>query len=514
MPVPRVVPGVLLPSLLVVALAGCATLPADPYAVAPIAQHLQRDDAVGACARLLREADREVTAARSRDTQDRPVPGFPYLRVDRTAVALRPAVDDAARWPAWRTRLAHADRQARQRELRNAGAAAAPAALDACRDTLLAHDDDPPARGALAAAAQVPDDYSTALRALGLYPLTRLAFAAGIARWQQQTVEAFATPLAQLPLRGGLRLYAPADDPAQVLAASSARWSAAPDMSAPAHDALGLPQPASLPLLLQRHAPLIEVDEAGPFDRIGPLAIAGPGQPARVDPDAAPVVYARVGHAWLGGAWRTQLIYTFWFPQRPSEGPFDLLAGDLDALIWRVTLDDRGHALAYDTIHACGCYHLFFATARVQPRPGRPDGQGQFDEGLFIPQPPLADLGAGERIALRVQSGSHYLQRVSVRAQPPAADDALRRYALRDENDLRSLPVAGQPAVTRSAYDEGGMIPGTQRLERFFFWPMGIASAGQMRQWGRHATAFVGRRHFDDPHLLDRYFTLSAAALP
>jgi hypothetical protein len=32
---------------------------------------------------------------------------------------------------------------------------------------------------------------------------------------------------------------------------------------------------------------------------------------------------------------------------------------------------------------------------------------------------------------------------------------------------------------------------------------MGIASAGAMRQWGRHPTAFVGRRHFDDPQLLD-----------
>jgi hypothetical protein len=27
-----------------------------------------------------------------------------------------------------------------------------------------------------------------------------------------------------------------------------------------------------------------------------------------------------------------------------------------------------------------------------------------------------------------------------------------------------------------------------------------------MRQWGRHATAFIGRAHFDDPHLLERYF--------
>jgi hypothetical protein len=38
---------------------------------------------------------------------------------------------------------------------------------------------------------------------------------------------------------------------------------------------------------------------------------------------------------------------------------------------------------------------------------------------------------------------------------------------------------------------------------------MGITSAGQMRQWGNHATAFVGRRHFDDPDLFERYFELS-----
>jgi hypothetical protein len=27
-----------------------------------------------------------------------------------------------------------------------------------------------------------------------------------------------------------------------------------------------------------------------------------------------------------------------------------------------------------------------------------------------------------------------------------------------------------------------------------------------MRQWGRHATAFVGRRHFDEADLLERRF--------
>jgi hypothetical protein len=35
---------------------------------------------------------------------------------------------------------------------------------------------------------------------------------------------------------------------------------------------------------------------------------------------------------------------------------------------------------------------------------------------------------------------------------------------------------------------------------------MGVASAGAMRQWGTHATAFVGRRHFDDPYLLESAF--------
>jgi hypothetical protein len=35
---------------------------------------------------------------------------------------------------------------------------------------------------------------------------------------------------------------------------------------------------------------------------------------------------------------------------------------------------------------------------------------------------------------------------------------------------------------------------------------MGILEPGAMRQWGGHATAFVGRRHFDDPFLIERAF--------
>jgi hypothetical protein len=45
-----------------------------------------------------------------------------------------------------------------------------------------------------------------------------------------------------------------------------------------------------------------------------------------------------------------------------------------------------------------------------------------------------------------------------------------------------------------------------KRRERFFFWPMGVPEPGAMRQWGHYATAFVGRRHFDDARLFEPLF--------
>jgi hypothetical protein len=339
----------------------------------------------------------------------------------------------------------------------------------------------------------VPDEYSTMLRALGLYPLTRLAFAAGIGDWQQRTLDTFALPLAELPRVGRLQRYAPATVP--------------PELPLPPRSAaLALPATSRAQLTdwALRHAPLLEIDAAGDDDHIGALHWTDDDAPAIAVDTGEPVAYLRPAYTHFAGRVRLQLVYTFWFPARPAEGVLDILAGRLDGLIWRVTVDESGAPLVYDSIHPCGCYHLFFPTDAVVPRPQ----PATLDEGLFVPQdaPPLA---AGERIALRIASRTHYLQRVTARpAAEPAAAPAAARYGLRDE---RGLLVLGWPAGgTRSAYDPAGLVPGTERAERWLFWPMGIASAGQMRQWGRHATAFVGRRHFDDAWLLDQYFELRA----
>ena len=57
-------------------------------------------------------------------------------------------------------------------------------------------------------------------------------------------------------------------------------------------------------------------------------------------------------------------------------------------------------------------------------------------------------------------------------------------------------------------YDDDGQIPGSERFLRFALWPAGIDNAGAQRQATRLPTAFIGRRHFDDPDLFEKRFRL------
>ena len=243
------------------------------------------------------------------------------------------------------------------------------------------------------------------------------------------------------------------------------------------------------------NAPVFELPTGAGFDRIGAMTLV-PGGTPRVD-ILRPQVYRRIAFAQLAGQTLVQLVYLAWFPERPSAGSFDLLAGQLDGFVWRVTLDNHGQPLLYDTIHACGCYHLFFPTRALRARPAPEPGI----EWVFIPGE-APEPGAGERMVLRLVSGSHYLTALST-----ARDAVGEPYEHRAESVLRSLPWPGaESGARRSLYGPDGLIAGTQRGERYLFWPMGVRDAGAQRQWGHHATAFVGRRHFDDPDLIDRRF--------
>jgi hypothetical protein len=142
---------------------------------------------------------------------------------------------------------------------------------------------------------------------------------------------------------------------------------------------------------------------------------------------------------------------------------------------------------------------MFFPTPRVRLRQREPD----FEEPILAPVR-LGRRRSGERIMIRVASGTHYIE--NVRYGVDSNVEERRSYTFAEDNQLRSLAWPGNGR--RSLYRPDGIVPGSERGERYLYWPMGIREPGAMRQWGRHATAFLGRRHFDDPTLLERYFEL------
>lgn len=459
------------------ALAGCASAPSGSRA--------GLDDEARACLQQFEETDRQVRAAGVRDGGDAAVRGFPYVRVTRPLAALEARAENETQWRVWAEHMRMTDLRARRAELRNLDAAQADARwrrLDECGRKLVEVDArDARRRTMLRQAARVPDDYATWQRAAGLYALSRIPFAAGVRDYQRKTEAVFSADEAALPIQGRLRRYGVA------LGSASEAHESLPV------DALGVPvpDPQHLARLFERHAPVWDVDESGEHDRIGMLVWRN-----RVEADTRlSVVYQRSVFTHYHGRIFLQLVYTVWFPSRPSRGALDLLAGNLDGLIWRVTLDQEGEALMYDTIHPCGCYHQFFPTPRARLKPA-PD---TLDEYAFVPQR-LPAIEPGQRLRLRVAARGHYLQRVMVEAAPVAVDAPL---AVMDDDEPRALAQGGG---FRSVYDWHGLIRGSERLERLLFWPMGARSAGAMRQYGRQATAFVGRRHFDEARLLERYF--------
>jgi len=488
----------------VVALAGCASLAPAPGA-APT-------DLATRCERAFAEIDAAVERAGVGDAEASRVAEFAYLRTNRFLASFRDAPLDDAQYREWVDAMMRLDREGRTVEIANLPPAETRATLDSLRaegfpdlppgalvegcGTALRERDlaDKSTRDRLRESASVPDDYDTWKRVVGLYAITRIPFASGVRRWQEETLAVFAVPPAQQPAAGTFSRYSlsstkpPTRSEAARLLADSRKGSA-----------LGVHDPRALRDLAAAYAPVFEIDETSMADRIGRPVHGPSGQPA-VDV-SMPAIFVRATHTRYRGEVLPQLVFMVWFPERPTTGTFDMRGGRLDAVVWRVTLANDGEPVLFDTIHGCGCYHLFFPTARATliPPPDSLDGYA------FVPVN-LPPLGAGERVVVRVASGTHYVSAVSLAPGAPAGTLLLNPA---DEDSLRRLPEAA--GATRSLYGPEGIVAGTERGGRYVFWPMGVPDPGAMRQWGRHATAFVGRRHFDDADLVERYFILEPA---
>jgi hypothetical protein len=451
------------------------------------------------CQRLFEGLDRLTETADARSAGTVPVAGAPYLRTNRFLASLAGEPLSPEAHAAWLERLRATDERERVSELANLGPAARSLvppipglsqreALRECGLRLVDRDLHSPGRLSwIKGHATVPDSYSRWRRILGAYPLTRWIFGEAVSSLHRERRAAFSKALVTLPRRGRVIRYMPPggeplthDDVRRILDESS-------------DNPLRMPEPVheDLVRLFEAFAPAWEIDTIDENDRPGLLRWNARGHP-EVD-TAQPSVYRFVSHTRFGTERLLQLNYLVWFPSRPSTNSVDIHAGRLDGLIWRVTLSPDGRPLAYDTIHACGCYY------QVYPGIGFRVAQPTDDSEPVLSPYPVGPPSPGDRLVISVAGGRHWVEAVDAARRELDESKTMRWHDYKELLSLRN-PHGGY----RSLFGTTGLIAGTQRIERWLLWPSGIESPGAMREPGTHAIALVGRRHFDDAWLFDR----------
>ncbi|MBW2479875.1 MAG: hypothetical protein JRF38_07775 [Deltaproteobacteria bacterium] len=449
--------------------------------------------------------DRIVVEADARNAASFPVSGFPYLRTNRFLTGLKRDLDTDARKEQWVRWLQQLDMEARKKEIHNLPS-------NAVRDLALAlgekfDRDTLQARAALysdkmlnhdlrradffevvEAAAVNIDEYKTAYRIIGLYPITSLPVAFVTNRVQGEFRNWHQKPLDQLPIQGELIVYGPSAP------AAYSRLNVSVILNRWRSNALGAPIPSDTDTktLAAMFAPLIRQDQVHSYDRIGAVV----WQDGRVRVDfQQPTVYYYLTHARFKGEPVLQLNYVFWYSARKGPNSPWIERGDLDGLTVRVSLDNDGAPFMLDIMNTCGCYHFYVPdpkrVKRIIPAPGEIDA--------FVPRW-MPESFPQRRLDIQINSGWHQVVHIGAAKDPTV----FLPYRLVAYDQLEMLP---HPDLRfESIFNSRGIAKDSDRLEFIIFFPMGIPDVGSMRQRGHHAVKLVGRSDFEDPDIFDKSF--------
>ena len=244
--------------------------------------------------------------------------------------------------------------------------------------------------------------------------------------------------------------------------------------------------------LVRSFAPVFIQDVVASYDRLG--QVVWKGDRVEIDPEK-PTVYYYLSHAFFKGKPILQINYVIWYSERAGERAPSIELGHLDGLTARMSLDDRGKVFMVDVENNCGCYHFFVPEKdRIDQVLSR---TLRFDP--FVAQW-LPTIPSGEHLGIRINSGWHQVQRLISAGH---VTDSIP-YTIMPYDVLETLPHGeGQ---TKSIFNYKGIVRGSERVERFILFSMGIPSIGSMRQRGHHATELIGKEHFDNPYLFDQNF--------
>ncbi len=467
-----------------------------------------------ACKQFYQQLDDTVKKEQVLDNQFARIKNFPYLRVNRFWASFAKEDLSASQFDFWLQQLQALAMQAwqieyanlpieRQYRIRQQLPAFAKqhnltviATLEQCSQLLKQADfEEQDKRQLLQQQAIVPDVYSTQKRVLGLHEITKYGIHIAIGRKYKVLSKPYQMPLEEVPVSGKLIRYD--HRLANTLRLNANQVSAI--LAQSSQNPLAVPQPNSKDLndLFMTFAPVWEVDTV--FDKDDRI-----GTPfwSEVDnlPDvnvSKPKVYQLLSYTRFQQQILLQLNYLVWFPGNTLKKKLiDLEGGRMSGVIWRVTLAPNGKPLVYDTIHQCGCFHMFYPSKVLTALPPTDD----IGELGLAPQQDT-DFADNARLVLRIAYRTHYVDYV-YEYKPRDVETVYYQFA--DYKQLRSLPyIAGRRSLFRA---KDGVVEGSERLMDWVMWPMGVTELGAMRQWGMHATAFTGKRHFDEARLMERYY--------
>ncbi len=459
----------------------------------------------GQCQKFFDRLDEKVEAAGVKDAASLSIPGFPYLRTNRFLSALKKDLKNEAERQEWVRWMQVLDLEARKKEISNlpekiiylftSNEERKPDRkglfdrVEACSSELLNHDQN---RSnfyqTLNPLVIVPDEYSCFMRTMGLYPLIALPVALITDHSREKIRRRFDTGLDDLPLDG--RLMAFVHEQEVLLHEKEIEGM----IKEAKRNLLGVPllNGDKEKKLVGSFAPIFIQDVAASYDRLG--KVIWKGNRLEIDPEK-PTVYYCLSHAFLNGEPILQINYVIWYSERAGERSPSIEKGHLDGMTVRISLDPQGRPFMVDVANDCGCYHFF------APEKERVDQvlskAFQFDP--FVPQW-FPTIPSGKRLGVRINSGWHQVQRLL----PAGNISDPFPYELVPYDVLEALPH--EDGQTESIFDARGIVKGSERVERFILFSMGIPSIGSMRQRGHHAIELIGRAHFDDPYLFEKSF--------
>jgi hypothetical protein len=457
------------------------------------------------CQQLLSQVDRAVVDAGTTDTSVFRVKGFSYLRTNRFLAEMAATENSPPAIRRWLEDMHQLDLEARQKEILNLNQNQFQQlvnqsrhltdrrtfieAVCACSDRLFLNSaDQPDLAEDVQDALDIPAEYRTWRRVVGLYPLVALPVAYASASAFDEFRAWHAMPPEKLPRVGQPVVYRPAGHNTDNRIDPVTLYQASP------RDALGRPRlaPQDEQRLIDTLAPTIVQDTAAGYDRIGQVQWSN-GEPTIAH--GMPTGYYYLSHGLFNSRPSLQINFVFWYSHRAGDNAPWIEWGRLDGLTVRISLDHAGRPVMLDIMNNCGCYHFFV------PNQSRIRSVQTPSLGLDPLVPAwLPDQFPDRRLQLMVSSGWHQVQHI-------AADNTVEKtvpYELRPYHDLEML--ADENGQHRSMFNTDGIAWGSDRIEPALFFSMGIPNVGSMRQRGHHAIKMVGRAHFDDPQLFDNTF--------